>query len=531
MSPCGTEPYAYDDEDHATEGRWAKPARTLRSVWRDMPKPGPLGPDTTDRRFADPAWSSDARYRLMLYGYLAWRRLVMSAAEASYLPAHRRQQAEFLAQNLTEALAPTNTLGGNPAALRRAALTRGASLVSGTGNFLDDLVHRHGRPAKMPPDSYRLGENLATTPGRVVYRNGLMEVLQYEPCTAQVHQVPLLLIPAWVNKYYIYDLAPGRSLVEWAVRAGFTVFTISLRDPGPDQAAFTLEEYVEQGPLRAMDVVREITQSPQVHLVGVCAGGLLAAALAAWHAAGDQPSVATVTLLMSALVYPEPSTGEKPSAAEMRLLTRLLSKREGLVDGRRISLLFDLLRPRDTIWQPMVAGWLLGERPQPFDIWAWSEDAIDVPQALFSQSLHMAVENTLARGRLRIKGRPIDLSSVTQDAFVVAALRDHIVPWETVYNSARLLGGDVSFHLVPSGHVGSLISPPRPTAVYRTSRGALPADPENWSAGSSERHGSWWTAWTGWLALRSGPRVPSRAPGNVRYPATDPAPGRYVRSR
>ncbi|CAL9325744.1 PHA/PHB synthase family protein [Streptomyces sp. SudanB182_2057] len=476
MSPCGSEPYAYDDEQ-AIEGRWAEAARTVRSMWRELPRPGGLSPDTGDRRFTDPAWSSDARYRLILKGYLTWRRLVMAAAEAPSLPAHRRRQAEFLAQNLTEALAPTNTLAGNPAALRRVVRTRGASLVSGTENFLDDVVHRRGRPAKMPSDSFRLGETLAATPGRVVYRNELMEVLQYEPRTAQVHQVPLLLIPAWVNKYYIFDLSPGRSLVEWAVQAGFTVFAISLRNPGPDQNAFTLDEYLEQGPLRAMDVVREITQSSQAHVAGVCAGGILAASLAAWYAAGGQSRVATVTLLMSALDYPEPDAGEKPSAAEMRLLTRLLSNRGGLVDGRRISLLFDLLRPRDTIWQPMIAGWLLGERPQPFDIWAWSEDGIDVPRALFDQSLHMAVDNTLARGRLRVKGRPIDLSTVTQDAFVVAALRDHIVPWETVYNSARLLGGDVGFHLIPSGHVGSLINPPRPAAVYRTSHGALPADP------------------------------------------------------
>ncbi|CAL9325627.1 PHA/PHB synthase family protein [Streptomyces sp. SudanB182_2057] len=529
MSPCGSEPYAYDEE-RAITGRWAKTARALRSVRREVPGSGGPGPDPGDQRFTDPAWSSDACYRLVLNGYLSWRRLLMAAAEAPGLAAHRRRQAEFLAQNLTEALAPTNTLVGNPAALRRALHTRGASLAKGTGNFLDDAVRRRGRPAKMPPGAYRLGENLAATPGRVVYRNELMEVLQYEPRTAQVHQVPLLLIPAWVNKYYIYDLAPGRSLVEWAVQAGFTVFAISLRNPGPDQNAFTLDEYVEQGPLRAMDVVREITRSPQAHVVGVCAGGILAASLAAWYAAGGQSRVATVTLLMSALDYPRPDTGEKPSAAEMRMLTRLLSNREGLVDGRRISLLFDLLRPRDTIWQPMVAGWLLGERPRPFDIWAWSEDGIDVSRALFDQSLHMAVDNTLARGRLRIKGRPIDLSTVTQDAFVVAAVRDHIVPWETVYNSARLLGGDVGFHLIPSGHVGSLISPPRPAAAYRTSHGALPADPEDWLSASFQQHGSWWTEWTRWLAPRSGPQVASRAPGSPRYPAAESAPGSYVRS-
>ncbi|MGV9878887.1 PHA/PHB synthase family protein [Streptomyces sp. NPDC003006] len=483
-----------------------------------------------DRRFTDPAWSSTPHYRALLRSYLTWRDLVLAAAEAPYLPTRRRKQLRFLARLFTEAVAPTNVLPGNPAALRHAVTTRGTSLVRGTNHLLDDLVRRRGRPAKMPPGSFQLGKDLAATPGRVVHRNELMEVIQYEPQTPDVHQVPLLLVPAWVNKYYIYDLSPGRSLTEWAVREGFTVFTVSLRNPGPAQAGLGLDDYFRRIPLRALDVVRQITASPQVHLTGVCAGGMLTAATAGWLSAGNTP-VASLTLLMSALDYTSFANDGEISDAEISAVTRILSRRKGLVDGGRISFLFDLLRAADTIWQPLVSGWLLGERPQPFDIWAWSEDGIDVPSVLFRQTLHIAADNSLARGRLRLAERAIDLSRVTQDAFVVAAERDHIIPWESAYRSARLLGGETAFHLVPSGHVGSIISPPRPRATYRTRQGRLPDNPHDWLADAAPKSESWWAAWTRWLASRSGPRVPSRTPDSARYPAGAPAPGHYVRPR
>ncbi|MEU3626207.1 hypothetical protein BS329_37620 [Amycolatopsis coloradensis] len=502
-------------------GRW----------YRDLLTAIEAGPDPGDGRFRDPAWNSPG-YRFLLRGYLLWRRLVLASAETPFVPARRRPQARVLAEVVAEASAPANTLIGNPAALRRVTATRGASLARGTSNFLDDVVRRRGRPAKMVPGAYRLGANLAATPGRVVHRDDLMEVLQYEPQTSEVHQVPLLLIPAWVNKFYIFDLAPGRSLVEWAVREGFTVFAVSQRNPLPHHKEMGLDEYFRRVPLRALDVVREITGSPEAHLAGVCAGGILAASLPAWLSAAGDSGVASLTLLMSALDHPSPDDGENQwSELEIKLLTRVLSNRTGLVDAGRVSLLFDLLRSRDTLWQPSISGWLLGERPEPFDIWAWSEDGVDVPRVLFEQTLRLSIDNTLARGRLRLVGRPVDLATATQDAFVVAGARDHIVPWQTVYRGARSLGGDVAFHLVPSGHVGSIINPPRPKAAYRTGPSPLPDDPSAWWACSVSRQESWWQAWTRWLAPRSGPQVPARAAGSARHPAGDPAPGQHVRSR
>ncbi|MFE6337686.1 PHA/PHB synthase family protein [Streptomyces sp. NPDC057798] len=556
MSPCGSEPNAYEDDyrnddDHHEDGHHEDDApetgdwpwrshrgrrrrkgagRVLRERLAGLPA-ARGAPVLDDPRFADPAWHTAPYYRGVLRAYLTWRDLVLAAADAPYLPARRRRQLRFAAQVITDAAAPANALACNPAALRRAVATRGTSLVKGTNHLLDDLVHRRGRPAKMEPGSLRLGNELAATPGRVVHRDELMEVIQYEPQTDAVHQVPLLLVPAWVNKYYVYDLSPGRSLAEWAVRAGFTVFTVSLRSPGPGQAGLGLDDYFRRVPLHALDVVRQITGCPRIHLTGVCAGGMLAAAAAGWLADGGEAQVASLTLLVSALDYTVQGGEAMTTDGEIAAVTRILSKRSGLVDGGRISLLFDLLRAPDTIWQPFVSGWLLGERPPPFDIWAWSEDGIDVPGALFRETLRIAADNSLARGRLRLAGRTIDLSKVTQDAFVVAAERDHIIPWTSVYDSARLLGGPTAFHLVPSGHVGSIISPPRPRADYRTREGPLPPDSRAWLEASTSRGESWWAAWSRWLAARSGPLVPGRAPGSRRYPAGDPAPGQYVRRR
>ncbi|MGW0536869.1 PHA/PHB synthase family protein [Streptomyces sp. NPDC003032] len=533
MSQCGSEPYAYDDEDSDSGTSW--PAQVLRRscpAWLhhllsgDQWAPGP-----GDTRFDDPVWRSNPYYRGLHRTYWAWQQLALGAAETPYLPAWRRQQVQFLAQLFTDALAPANFLPGNPVVLRRAVETHGASLVRGAGNFLDDLVHRRGRPTKTLPGTYRLGKDLAATPGRVVYRNDLMEVLQYEPQTTEVHQVPLLLVPAWVNKFYIFDLAPDRSIAEWAVRKGFTVFAVSFRDPGPEQAGFGLDDYFLRAPLRALDIVQEITTAPKVHLVGACAGGILTAATAAWCALEGEERVASLTFLMSALDFTAGAGNEKSPAAEIGLMARFLSDSKGIVEGEKIGLMFDLLRSTDNIWKPLVSGWLMGERPPPFDIWAWSEDGIGVPRVLLEQTVNIAADNTLARALLRIDERTIDISTVTQDSFVVAGMRDHIIPWETVYKSAQLLGGDVAFHLVPSGHAGSIISPPRPRAAYRTSQGELPADPQEWLAGSAPRHESWWSAWSRWLAPRSGPRIPSRTMGSDQHPAEASAPGRYVRSR
>ncbi|MFF5438896.1 PHA/PHB synthase family protein [Streptomyces achromogenes] len=490
-----------------------------------------LRPDPEDSRFADRTWNFSPLHQALLQAYLASDALMRKVATASALSAPRRRQLEFAARTLTDALAPTNFLPANPTAVRVAVASHGASLLRGARNFLDDLAHNGGRPAKLPPGSFRLGRDLAATPGQVVYRNHLMEVLQYEPQTRQVYTAPLLLLPAWVNKYYIYDLAPGRSLVEYAVRQGFTVFAVSLRDPGPDQAAHGLEDYFIDVAARALDIVEDICGTRRTHVVGLCAGGLLAGLLTAWLAAASEQRTSSLSLLMAGLDYTDPETGQPPGSTELLRLADLMLGREKLVSGRRIGLVFDLLRANDTLWKPLTRGWLQGDRPAPFDIAAWSEDSIAVARPLFRESMHLMGDNLFARGNITLGGRRLRLSDITVDTFVVASARDHIVPWESVYLGARSLGGKASFRLIPSGHVGAVINPPRPNATHLRGQKRLPEDPARWLAGAHERPESWWTAWSRWLARRSGPRTTARPCGNRHYPARERAPGVYVHGR
>ncbi|MFI2241719.1 PHA/PHB synthase family protein [Streptomyces chrestomyceticus] len=515
--------------------RFTAPARHLSTALSELAGqaglslPRPACPEPDDRRHSAPAWNSDPYHRALLHAYLAWRRTMLHAATAPAIPHTWRRPVEFLAQSVTDALSPANFLLTNPAALHAALTSRGASLARGAANLLDDLAHNRGHPAKMPPGTFILGQDLAASPGRVVHRNHLMELLQYEPQTREVHQVPLLLLPAFVNKYYIYDLAPGRSLVEWAVRQGFTVFTVSLRDPGPRQAAAGLEDYFRDVPLHALDVVESICATDRTHLVGLCAGGIFAGALAAWLAAGHEHRAATLTLLMAGLDYADPDTGRPMGANQLLLMSKWLMGRAPLIPSHRISDFFDLLRAGDTFWEPLARGWLQGKRPEPFDIVAWSQDGIAVPRPLFEDSMRLMGDNLLAHGRLRLSGRQLHLPAITSDVFAVASLRDHIVPWQTVYHGARALGGTAAFHLVPSGHVGSLVNPPRPKAVYWHGGPQLPSDPAHWLAGATPRTESWWAEWTRWLTARSGTHVPGRPCGNNHYPPGSPAPGQYAR--
>ncbi|QKW49923.1 PHA/PHB synthase family protein [Streptomyces buecherae] len=530
MSPCDPGINPYEELGAEPRSGRAVPNQPSAVPRRLLTAPQALRQQEADARFVDPAWEEWLPWALLRWGYQSGRRAVLAAADIPGLPAARRRQVRFLARTLTDALAPTNFPGSNPAGLRRAVATRGASTLRGIGNMVEDLVQRGGRPAKMPPDSFRIGVDLAATPGQVVHRNGLMELLQYAPQTDTVHEVPLLLLPAWVNKYYIYDLAPGRSLVEWAVRQGYTVFCVSLRDPGEARVESSLDGYFSKGVLPALDAVREITGMPRAHLVGVCAGGLLASALAAWLDGAGEPGAASLTLLMTALALPD-GDGDAPSPAgvtraELTAISWMLARDRHLIDGRRLSLLFDLLRGDATVWEPLVKGWILGERPPAFDLLAWSEDTIDVPRELFQETLGLTADGCLTGGRLRLAGRSVSLYEITADAFVVAGTRDHLAPWDAVYRSAHLLGGRTAFHLVPSGHMGGIVNPPRPTARHLSAGFALPGRSAAWLDTATAKNASWWQSWTEWLAERSGGQVPAREPGSARHVAGQPAPGR-----
>jgi polyhydroxyalkanoate synthase len=484
---------------------------------------------SADRRFADPTWQTNPFYRRLLQAYLVLERELKSLPDKVPIEGKDADRARFLLSLIADAIAPTNWLVGNPAALRRARETRGRSLVSGARNFLDDLWHNGAMPSMVSAEPFRVGETTAVTPGAVVHRTEVLELIQYEPTTSHVLRCPLVVVPPQINKYYILDLAPGRSLVEHAVARGQQVFMISWRNPGVEQRDWDLTRYVEETE-QALAVARRLARAPSVNVVGACSGGITAAAALA-HLAGRRGARAgSVTFLVTVLDTEAPSTltmfGTDQAVA--RAIRR--SRRHGLLEGRELARAFAWLRPNDLVWSYWVNNYLLGNDPPAFDVLAWNVDSTNLPAGLHVDFLRILAANALARpDSLEIGGTPIDLRKVTLDAYVVGALTDHITPWKACYRTPFLLGGKSQFVLSSSGHIQALVNPPgNPKSRFLTNR-VLPEDPDEWLAGAAERQGTWWDHWLDWLARRSGDmrRAPRRV-GSASYPPLDPAPGLYV---
>ncbi|MET9290887.1 alpha/beta fold hydrolase [Streptomyces sp. NPDC003077] len=487
-------------------------------------------PDKGDRRFRDEAWRTHRYFHLLQQLYLLGDRLAHDLVDVANLSGRERHRAHLAVQFLMEALSPTNTVPGNPEVLRQAVRSRGASLVRGVRTALADLAHHHGRPRQVEPSAFTVGRDLATTPGRVVLRTPLMELIQYQPQTPTVHAVPLVISPPWINKYYVLDLAPGRSLVEWAVRNGHTVFCPSYRNPDRDLGRVTLGDFMCEGLLTACRVTQEITGSPQVNLLGVCNGGTLAVMLQAWLAAGKDDTIRSTTLLNTYIDFADKGVwGALCDEATIADAERLTGER-GRIDGHALALLFDLLRGKDLFWHHFVRTWLMGERPPAFDLLSWNNDVTDIPADAHHEYVHdLFLGNKLAAGTLTTEGRLLRLDHCHEDVFVVAAQNDHLVPWWSAYQGARRLAGDVRFILSSGGHVAGVVNPPCPKAAHWSLPGPLPSDSDQWLASARHHRLSWWQAWADWLAERSGDRISPPPMGNDRYPAGDPAPGRYAR--
>ena len=497
-------------------------------------RPLPAAPAAGDRRFADPAWQRHAGYALLGQQYLLASRLVHDLLDAAPVDDHTRRKARFLVEQLVRAAAPTNTLAGNPAALKQAFTTGGTSLVRGGRNAVRDLVTNRGMPRQTVPGALQVGRDLAVTPGAVVFRNDLVELIQYAPQTERVDRVPLLLSPPWINKYYLMDLSPGRSLVEWAVQHGHTVFTLSYRNPDRTMHDVGLDDYLLSGPHAALDVIRDITGSEQVDLVGLCLGGTLTAALLAYLAAtGEGDRVRSLTLLNTLTDFSDPGElGVFTDDTTVERLTRRM-QRSGFLDGRSMRSTFDLLRVDDLVWSYAVSGWLMGEDPPVFDILAWNSDSTRMPAGMHAFYLRSCyLDNALARGEMELAGQRLSLDAVGQDAYVVGAEQDHIALWRSVYGSARLLPGDVRFVLSSAGHVAGVVNPPHPKARYRArDEAGLPEDPERWLQEAREHRGSWWEDWVRWLGARGEELIAPPGLGSRRYPVLADAPGTYVFDR
>ena len=466
-----------------------------------------------------------------MQGYLTTGEAVDGMISDAELDWQTERQARFAAGNVLDAVAPTNFPLTNPAVLRAIVDEGGANLVRGARRFAADVTRPPRLPQSVDTSQFEVGGNLAVTPGSVVLHTEVFELIQYAPVTEQVHEVPLLFIPPTINKYYILDLAPGRSLVEYLVSQGMQVFVISWRNPDEEQAHFDLDTYAS-AVLEARDAVAAITQQPAVHLNAACSGGIITAGtvghLAAEGALGD---VASLTLFVSALDSARAGTAGAFMSRDVAAAAIAESARRGYVDGQALAGVFAWLRPNDLVWNYVVNNYLLGKTPPAFDVLYWNQDAVRLAAGLHRDFVRLALDNSLTRpDALTVLGSPVDLGAVDVDSYIVAGLRDHIVPWENAYRSTHLLGGDTKFVLSTSGHIQAMVNPPAPDSrsSYRVAD-EYPADPQAFLDSAAKVPGSWWPDYAAWLAERSGAlrRAPKRL-GGRGHRALGKAPGTYV---
>jgi polyhydroxyalkanoate synthase len=496
--------------------------------WFGMSVDPPLAVNPKDRRFADQAWSDNPAFFAVRQGYLAFSRLSRDLVGAGALDPSVEGKARMAVDFLLDALAPTNFLPTNPAALKRAFDTGGVSLLRGARLFVDDLLHNNGRPRQVDTSPFRLGENLAATPAKVIYRNELMELLQYEPQTAQVHAAPLLCSPPWINKYYVMDLAPGRSFIEWAIKHNRTVFAISYRNPSAEMSGVTMDDYLVHGPKQALDVIQDVTGAETTDIVGLCLGGALTAITDAYLTEVGDSRVGNLTLLNTLLDYAEPGAlGLFTDVGTVDRLEKQMAK-TGHLEGKSMAGTFDFMRANDLIFNYVVSNWLMGQDPPAFDILAWNADSTRMPAAMHAFYLrNFYVENRLAKGTLRIAGQQIDLADIKKNAYVVSAENDHIVPWRSAYASTRLLSGPVRFVLSSGGHIAGIVNPPGPKGWYLTA-GDLPATPSQWRAATARHAGSWWEDWAAWSAAHAGEMIDPPPMGSDNHPVLADGPGQYI---
>ena len=484
-----------------------------------------------DRRFAANPWQQDPRFDGLARAYLMHSELLRDTLAAAPLDERTKAQWGFVLRQAIDALSPANALLTNPEVLQTALESGGASLAQGMRLFVEDFAK--GRISMTDDTAFEVGRNVATTPGSVVFENELMQLIQYAPSTARVHKRPLLIVPPCINKFYILDLQPDNSFVAYAVAQGHPVFLVSWRNIGPEQERLSWDDYLEQGVMQAIDVALAISGADRVNTLGFCVGGTLLASTLAVMTAKREDKVASMTLLATMLDFAD--TGELGLLlTEQSVAARELAIGQGGVQrGRELAQVFAALRANDLIWPYVVSGYLKGKAPPAFDLLFWNADDSNLPGPMFCWYLR----NTYLENKLREPGAtvqcgvPVNLGAIKIPAFLYASREDHIVPWQTVYASTRLLGGDVTFVLGGSGHIAGVINPP---AKQKRNHwvGDVRSDVGDWLTHARDAPGSWWPEWIAWLKPHAGAMVAApKAPGNRRFAAIEAAPGRYVKAK
>jgi polyhydroxyalkanoate synthase subunit PhaC len=487
-------------------------------------------PSRRDRRFADPGWAGNPLLRRTMQAYLAASVTAEGVVADAGLDWADSERMGFVMTNLIDALSPSNNPLLNPAAVKAAVDTGGGSVLTGLRHFLADMALPPRVPSMVEPDAFQVGVDLAVTPGSVILRTPVFELIQYRPATATVRQVPLLMVPPVINKFYVMDLAPGRSMVEYLVGRGQQVFMISWRNPDARHAKWNLDTY-GQAILDAADAAARITGSEQIALAGACSGGIVAAMVAA-HLAhiGQQDRIVAATLMVT--VLDEAHAGLASAVIDERTaqVAAAASRARGYLDGRSLAEVFAWLRPNDLIWNYWVNNYLLGRKPPPFDILFWNADTTRMTAGLHQDFLRLGAANALVTpGGATMLGSPVDLGAVDRDTYLVAGITDHICPWQSCYRSTQLLSGRQRFVLSTSGHIAAMVNPPdNPKARYQLAK-ECPEDPQEWLRLAETRQGSWWPDYADWLAERCGEEkaAPTELGGGGLEPICD-APGTYV---
>jgi len=500
-------------------------------------QPAPVAqPAASDNRFKNEAWQNNFVFDYIKQSYLiAAQNMQKLVTDVEGLDPQTQRKVAFFTRQFVDALAPTNFAFTNPEVLAATMRSGGKNLVDGLQNLLGDLERGGGQLSISMTDytAFKLGENVATTPGKVVYQNDLMQLIQYAPSTEQVFRTPLLIIPPWINKYYILDLREKNSFIRWAVAQGHTVFVISWVNPDERFAGKTFEDYMREGPLAALDAMEQETGERSSNVIGYCLGGTLLGCTLAWLAAKGEERIRAATFFTAMIDFTEP--GELGVFVDETALGNMEKKMQerGYLEGAEMAGTFNLLRANDLIWSFVVNNYLLGKDPFPFDLLYWNSDATRMPAKMHTFYLrNMYIKNLLAQpGGITLGGEPMDLSKVKTPVCFVSTVEDHIAPWKSTYMGARLLGGPVRFILGGSGHIAGIVNPPAANKYQYWSSDQLADSADAWLAAAQRTPGSWWPAWNDWVSQFGGEKIPARKPGDGKLKVIEDAPGSYAKLR
>lgn len=529
----------FDEQMSLMQGQAELWQNTVRELLGEKDVEAVIEPAQDDRRFTDPEWTDNLIYNFIKQSYLLYARCILNVVHGvEGLSDHTRQQVDFYARQLVNAMSPSNSIYTNPEVMRRTIATRGQNLLKGMEQLAKDLKgSAEGLNVTMTDiNAFKLGENVATTPGQVVFQNRLIQLIQYKPTTEKQFKTPLLVVPPWINKYYILDLRESNSLVKWLTDQGHTVFIISWANPGPSMRDYGWGEYMKEGPIAAMDAIKEQTGEPDVNIISYCIGGTLTSSTLAYLTAKKQEKrVKSVTYMATLQDFSEP--GEISvfiNEVSLRGIEKQLD-RTGYLDGRAMAFSFNLLRENDLFWSFFINNYLKGERPAAFDLLYWNTDGTNMPAAMHKFYLrNMYQQNKLIQpGGIEIDGVKIDLSKIKTPAYFVSTIQDHIAQWKSTYKGAQVHSGPVKFVLSGSGHIAGVVNPPNKVKYGFWINDKLADTPDAWFAGAEKNEGSWWPNWQNWITENKyadpATMVEAREPEKGKLEVIEAAPGSYVK--